>query len=224
MRLRHFEILRPVCPACRAQNEAGSPLRITHVAREEEGHIIEGVLLCGNSNCLREFPIIDSIPLIVANIRQYIADNILGIYGRRDLGEVIESMLGDCCGPASAFDIARQHLSSYAWDQYADLDPAEPAGEPRQGSMLRTMKIGLELAGPLPPGPIIDIGCSVGCGSFALAERGVESVLGVDLNFPMLRTASEILRHGTARYPRRRVGLVYDRREFSARFARLARR
>ena len=135
------------------------------------------MILCGNPNCLREFPIIDGIPLILANIRQYISDNILGIYGRRDLGEVIESMLGDCCGPASAFDIARQHLSSYAWDHYADLDPLEPAAEPPPGSMLRTMRIGLELAEPMPAGPAIDVGCSVGRASFALAERGAELVL-----------------------------------------------
>ena len=85
--------------------------------------------------------------------------------------------------------------------------------------MLRTLNRGLELANPVPAGPVIDVGCSVGRASFALAERGAELVLGVDLNFPMLRLASEILRHGTVRYPRRRVGLVYDRREFSAPFA-----
>lgn len=219
MKVHHFEAIRPVCPACRAQNDEGSPLRIASIAREEFGHVIEGVLHCTNPNCLREFPIVDGIPLLVANIRQYIADNILSICTRRDLNETLESMLGDCTGPGSVFDVTRQHLSSYAWDHYADLDPQEPAGEPRPGSMLRTMKLGLELAGAIPAGPIIDVGCSVGRGTFALAEHSDALVLGVDLNFPMLRVASEILRHGTARYPRRRVGLVYDRREFPAQFA-----
>ncbi len=187
--------------------------------REEGGHVIEGVLHCQNTHCLREFPIIDGIPILVANIRQYIADNILSIYGRRDLGETIESILGDCSGPGSVFDYSRHLLSSYAWDHYAEFDPQEPISAPRPGSMLRTMKIGLEMAEPVTAGPIIDVGCAVGRASFALAERGAEMILGVDLNFPMLRMASEILRHGTARYPRRRVGLVYDRREFPVRFA-----
>ena len=71
----------------------------------------------------------------------------------------------------------------------------------------------------MPPGPIIDVGCAVGRGSFALAERTQELVLGMDLNFAMLRFASEVLRHGKVSYARRRVGLVYDRREFPARFA-----
>src|SRR5690606_26253462 len=72
---------------------------------------------------------------------------------------------------------------------------------------------GLELAGPLPEGSTLDVGCSMGRPAFELAERRAGLVLGVDLNFAMLRVASRALREGVARYPRRRVGLVYDRRE-----------
>jgi len=194
-------------------------LRIADVACEKDGHVIEGVLHCSNESCQREFPIVDGVPLIVADIRQYVGDNLLAIYGRRDCGELIESVLGDCCGPGSMFDQTRQQLSSYAWDHYGDLDPDEPAGEPQPGAMRRGLDVGWELASPLPPGPIIDVGCAVGRGSFALAQRSDDLVLGVDLNFAMLRLASEVLRHGTVRYSRRRVGLVYDRREFFAQFS-----
>src|SRR5205823_5523693 len=117
-----------------------------------DGHILEGALHCTNENCLREYPIVDGIPLIVTNIRQYVADHILAIYGRRDLSDFLESMLGDCCGPGSVFDQTRQQLSSYAWDHYADLDPNEPEGEPRPGSMLRTLQVGRPLANAVPPG------------------------------------------------------------------------
>ncbi|MBI5384822.1 MAG: methyltransferase domain-containing protein [Verrucomicrobia bacterium] len=220
MRRRHFETLRPVCPVCRAAGADGFPLRIATVAREADGHLVEGVLHCTNANCQREFPVIDGVPLLVANIRQYVADNALAICGRRDLSELIETVIGDCCGPGSAFDTTRQHLSSYAWDHYADLDPAEPVAEPRPGSMLRSLETGKQLAGPLAPGPVLDAGCSVGRGTFALAEQGDELVLGVDMNFAMLRLAGEVLRGGRVRYPRRRVGLVYETREFPAEFAR----
>ena len=220
MRRQHFETLRPVCPVCRAPGAEGFLLRIAAVAREAEGHILEGVLHCTNPLCLREFPVIDGIPLLVANIRSYVADNILAIHGRQDLGDLIESMLGDCCGPGSAFDQTRQHLSSYAWDHYADLDPAETTTEPKPGSMLRTLEMGRQLAGTLPPGPVVEVGCSVGRGSFALAAQTDGLVLGVDLHFPMLRLASKILRQGQVLYPRRRVGLVYDTREFPAAFPR----
>jgi SAM-dependent methyltransferase len=108
----------------------------------------------------------------------------------------------------------------YAWDHYGDLDPKEAAGEARPGTMLASLETGLELAGALPSGPVLDAGCSVGRSAFALAEHGAPLVLGVDLNFAMLRLASEALRHGVVRYPRRRAGLVYERREFPARFAK----
>jgi len=58
----------------------------------------------------------------------------------------------------------------------------------------------------------------VGRGTCALAEHCAGLVLGVDLNFPMLRLASEVLRQGKVRYSRRRTGLVYERREFSVSF------
>lgn len=204
------------------------------MAAEADGHILEGALHCTNPDCQREFPILDGIPLIIGNIRQYVSDHLLAIHSRRDLGEFAESLVGDCCGPTSAFDQQRQHLSSYAWDHYADLDPQEGAGEPRPGSMLATLEAGLALAGVEPgqsgtagktggwsPGPILDTGCSVGRGTFALAERTDGLVLGIDLHYAMLRLAAEALRSGRVRYPRRRAGLVYERREFPVHFRNL---
>jgi len=189
-------------------------LRLARVEREERGHIIEGVIHCSNPACLREYPIIDGIPVIVAGIRDYVYGNFAAITARRDLGDVVESMIGDCCGPDAAFNQTRHYLSSYTWDHFGDLDPAEPAGEPRPGSMLRHLQTGLALAGARPSGPVIDVGCSVGRGAFALAAGSGGLVLGVDLNFAMLRVAARVLREGIVGYPRRRLGLVYDRREF----------
>ncbi len=195
-----------------------SKLRLGQVVREDGEHIVEGVLNCAAGNCQREFPIVDGIPLIVADLRRYITDNILAITARRDLSELMESILGDCCGPDAASEVVRQQVGSYAWDHYADLDTAEVRSEVRPGSMLRVLAVGLERMGQLPPGPILDAGCSVGRGTFALASRTDDLVLGIDLNFPMLRLAAEVLRTGTVRYSRRRVGVVYDRREFPVNF------
>lgn len=221
VRIRHFEQLRPLCPVCRGADGAGFPLKLAHVERETPGDVLEGALHCTNPDCLREYPVLDGIPVLVRNIRQYVADNLLAIYGRGDLSAFAESMLGDCSGPGSAFDSARQHLSSYAWDHYGDLAPANIQADSPPGSMLRTLRAGLDLAGldkGTLEGPILEAGCSVGRGTFALAERAGGIVLGVDLHFPMLRVASEVLRRGVARFPFRRVGLVYDRLELPARF------
>ena len=233
MRKQHFEALRPVCPVCRQSAERsggqGWSLGICTIDREEGEHIVEGVLRCSNGACQREYPIIDGIPFLIANLRQYISDNILALYARGDLSELTESIVGDCCGVGSAFETMRQYLSSYAWDHYGDLDPEEPGngldgdpdgglenGGPRPGACVRMLKAGLELAGELPEHPIIDIGCAAGRTALELAHATGQLVVGVDLHLPTLRLASGVIRHGLLSYPRRRVGLVYDRRDIAA--------
>jgi SAM-dependent methyltransferase len=63
-------------------------------------------------------------------------------------------------------------------------------------------------------GPVIDMGCAVGRTTFDLAHACDELVLGIDMNFGMLNTATAILREGYVSYPRRRGGIAYERRSF----------
>ncbi|MFI5379085.1 MAG: methyltransferase domain-containing protein, partial [Tepidisphaerales bacterium] len=107
----------------------------------------------------------------------------------------------------------RQHLSSYAWDHYGEFDPRE-TGTPRPGLVARLAARAVELAGGNFDGPALDAGCSVGRSTFELAARGRGPVLGVDLSIAMLRLARRVMREGTVRYDRRRLGLLYERREF----------
>lgn len=218
MRRGHFDALRPLCPRCLVERQVESPLDLAVVVSEDEGDVREGVLHCSDRSCYLEYPILDGIPLLVPGIRAYVSDHFLHLTARDDLSELVESLLGDGAGPGSAFDTTRQHLSSYGWGAYADLDPEEPASQPAPGASVRCLERGLGLLGPPLEGPAIDIGCSVGRTSFALAERTDGLVLGVDLNFSMLRLARRVLTSGTVSYPRRRLGIVYDRREFPARF------
>jgi SAM-dependent methyltransferase len=168
---------------------------------------------------MAEYPIIDGIPIIVADVRGFVSRSASALLARTDLSDTLESLVGDCCGPQSDFDVSRQHVGSYAYDHYGDLDPEEKRDGPAPpGSILRLLKEGLDLAGNLPAGPALDLGCAVGRTSFALAESTDDLVLGVDLNLDMLRTASRALHDGIVRYPRRRIGMVYDRREFPVSF------
>jgi SAM-dependent methyltransferase len=144
---------------------------------------------------------------------------LLALGGRSDLGEELESLLGDCCGPGSAYDTQRQHLSTYAHAHYADLDPAE--APPRlASSAVELLRRGLTAAGPVASGPVIDLGCAVGRTSLELAQALAVPVLGVDLSFAMLRVGAALLAGRGVRYPRRRGGLVYERRCFAADFSR----
>lgn len=217
MKRRHFEAIRPICSVCRQASGEENALVVGRVLREAEGDILEGVLLCSSPACQREYPILDGIPLLVPALRAYVAQNVFHLLRRDDLSGTVESILGDCCGPGSAFDQTRQHLSSYAHGHYADLDPGE-AQPGARSTLLGILDQGLALAGPAGEGPILDAGCSTGRTSFELAARTGKMVLGVDLNFSMLQLASRALRQGELRYARRKVGLVYEERAFPVRF------
>jgi SAM-dependent methyltransferase/uncharacterized protein YbaR (Trm112 family) len=216
LRRGHFEAQAPVCPVCSAGG-LESVLELATVGTEESDHVVEGILRCSEPSCLSEYPILDGIPYIVPRLRELVARDIAQLSARDDLSGEMESLLGDCCGPGSTFDTTRQQLSSYGWDHWADLDPEEPESDPgwAPGSLVRLLEAALLGAGDLPPGPILDLGCSVGRSTFELAGEASDPVVGVDLNVAMLRLAARALRNGRVRYPRRRAGLVYDLREFA---------
>ena len=196
MRRQHFAALRPVCPVCRAAS-----LAISSVIRENGDTILEGILGCENRECSREYPVIDGIPVIVGAIRAWLAANPLQVLLRDDLSSEIESVIGDMLGPGSTFDTLRQHVGIYAAAHY-ETDGA-----------VRVLEHALSFVGEVADGPAIDIGCAVGATTFALAQRHRRLAVGIDLNFAMLRAASQVLREGRLRWAQRRVGLVYDRRE-----------
>ena len=221
MRRRHFEALKPVCPRCRLQRQQEVPLILQTVLREEGDTVYEGVIHCPDPVCLLEYPIIDGIPLLLPNVRSYVADNLNHLAARDDLSATIETMLGDGAGPGTLFDASRQHLSTYGWDGYADLDPDEDVGagvsEP-PGAIVRCLDAGLELLSESVAPPMIDIGCAVGRTTFELASKTDGLVLGVDVNFSMLKLAARVLGKSQVSYPRRRIGVVYDRRDFAVSF------
>ncbi len=199
------------------ERQVESPLALATVIKGDAQIVDEGVLHCRDSSCRLEYPIVDGIPIIVPDARAYISQNIQQITARDDLSETTEGIVGDAAGPGSQFDTTRQHLSTYAWDSYGDLDPAE-SGDRDPGAIVRCLNRGLEMVGADVGGPVLDLGCGVGRTAFELADSCDTLVLGIDLNFAMLRLAQRVLRLGTVRYPRRRVGVVYDRREFDVAF------
>jgi SAM-dependent methyltransferase len=186
------------------------------VEREEDGAVVEGRLACPAAACRAEYPILDGVPVLVPRVREYVVREMTALLARGDLSADTESLLGDCAGPGSAFDAARQALSSYGFDHYGDLDPAaatEPSGA-RPGTARACLAQGLGLLPAAPSGPALDLGCGPGRAAFELAARTAGLVLGIDLSFGFLRLAQAVLREGRARYPLRRVGVVYDRRDF----------
>lgn len=221
----HFELLQPLCPVCRIAGREPEPLRLERVVQQQDEDILEGLLRCPSPLCRHEYPILDGVPVIVPQLREYVRGWIERIRGREPFSEAVESLLGDCCGTGTSFEDERQRLSSYAWDHWGEFDPLEEQAEPSSpsspasaGSVVRVLHQGLQAVAakgePLPEGPVLDLGCAVGRTSVELAQRFDRPVLGVDLDLTMLRMARSVRDAGKVSYPRRRVGLAYDRRTF----------
>ncbi len=215
MQRAHLERLQPRCPACRSAGRAPARLLLGEVAREEGGDIREGVLVCSEPMCRCEHPVIDGIPVVVSDIGSWAAHQLAGALRRDDLSAFTEGLLGDAAGPGSAFDRERTHLGIYGWSHWGDLAGADARAE-AGGAYAELLGHALPLAGPRLGGCWIDLGCSVGRGSFEAARRGADLVIGVDLDFSMLRVAERLRRSGRATFPLRRVGIVHDRLELAA--------
>ncbi|ACY18716.1 Methyltransferase type 11 [Haliangium ochraceum DSM 14365] len=184
---------------------------------ERAGEVVEGILLCSEPACQCEYPIIDGIPLITADIRTHVSNQLGAMQARSDISPVLASLLGDCAGPDSEFVRTRYQLSSYARSHYGDLDPDEPGDA--EGGLGAVVTAALELLEQPPTGAWLDTGCSVGRASFELAARTGELVLGVDLNLAMLRIARHLAHTGEVVHPLRRQGIVYEQRRFAVDFA-----
>jgi uncharacterized protein YbaR (Trm112 family)/SAM-dependent methyltransferase len=194
VRHEHLERLRPVCPACR-----DNPLTLGPVAREAGDEVLEGVLQC--PDCGREHPIVDGIPVVVADLVGWASHQLPSVLRRDDLSPLMESLLGDAAQPGSDLDRERTNLSGYGQTHW---------GEESFAGLVETA-LGL-LEAP-PAGVWIDHGCAVGRGTLELARRTGDLAVGIDLSFAMLRVAERVRRTGRAVFPRKRIGLAFDRME-----------
>ncbi|MDB5381367.1 MAG: Methyltransferase protein [Rhodospirillales bacterium] len=211
MRLAHFEALAPVCPRCRLEARPDRVLVLGTVGRRDGDLIEAGTLLCPAPECQHEFPIIDGIPILVPDPARFLADSQAQILARDDLLPDTLSAIGDAVGPGTPFEASRHHLGAYAHDHWAEFDPEIGTQHFPPGSVARALHAGLAMLGEgLPSGPALEIGCSVGRAAAELAACGGGLVLGIDLNFSMLRLAAQAQQTGRVAFARRRIGLVYD--------------
>ena len=190
---------------------------VAHAAARTGEAILAGTLHC--PGCQHEYPVIDGIPVIVPELRALLGERALELLLREDLDPSLEGLIGDAIGPDSWFDVIRHVQSTYAWDAYADLDPAETAEPdgPAPGAARRCVARLLALAdAPIhAPSRVLDLGCAAGRTSFDLAAVHPGAlVLGLDMHLGLLRIAQRA-GSGHVSYPRRRIGLVYDRRRFA---------
>ncbi len=212
MRLLHFGALKPICPACRL-NGRESRLALDAGARAINGDVWSGILRCTAVECARTYPIIDGAPILVPDVASWLSANLhLVLQGELDTPE-LEGLVGAAVGPDAAFNVVRQQQASYAHDHYRDVfdEPNARADGEGAGSIRRCLAV---VQDHLPPacGPVLDIGCATGRTTLDLASSNTCTVLGIDLNWPLLKIARGVIDRGVASYPHRRAGMRYERR------------
>lgn len=200
----------PVCPRC--LHDHGQSVALTATAGGEAGDGgLRGSLVCPAPWCRQEYPVIDGVPVLVPGVRDWVRTHQADILARRDLPPDLSSLLGDCLDPGAAWNNARLQLSIYAADHYGCGDEAGTGSAGQGGSSVHDLlAAGLQGLGDLPDGVVVDLGCAVGGTSFTLAERFADRhVLGLDLNWTLLRAAQEMWKTGALSYPLRETGLVH---------------
>jgi SAM-dependent methyltransferase len=180
---------------------------------EGADEVREGFLQCPASDCLAEYPILDGIPVILAEAREFIQRHHASFARREDLSPALDTMLLECAGPGSLDASNWQHLSGAMWDHYGDLDDELAAADFRPGAIVGLVEAAQERDG-IGSGLAIDVGAGVGRSTFEIAARTGELVLGLDLHVASLRAAQRVMRTSRVSYDLRRAGVLYERRGF----------
>jgi len=180
-----------VCPSCRTVDgcEASGARRLDVKTLERSGD----VLACA---CGRRFPIIDGVPIVMAD-RAYLRDSALSLV-ERDLPLAVASLLVDAGPDDAPYPHLVEHLSVYLDAHWGDR--ALPREEPGLAPFIA------KLAALPRVGAAVELGCNVGR---ILAELQADYVVGVDIMFPALRRARHLLAGEPVEYLRRGIGRHY---------------
>lgn len=204
MRPEIFHELKPLCLVC-SSVEQPHYLELGEVSETYQGHWLQGLINCSNVHCRREFLVLDGLPLLIPKFPEWLQNQSLAVLGRDDLQPSSESVIGDALGPNHGFHSLRLMLNSYGCAHYGDQLALE------RPEFLTLIEKSLVSFKDLPQGPLLDLGCNVGRAAFEMAARFDRLCLGVDLNVSFLRMASRVLIKNRLSFPKRSVGMVFER-------------
>jgi len=120
----------------------------------------QGVLACTAEGCGKQFPVIDGVPVLVADLPRFLNEAGVYLLARDDLWAPVADLLGSVLPPGSWFDATRQHLSGYARDHWGAFDAAD-RDTPAPGQAWGLAEAGLALAGAVC-GPVVELGAAAG--------------------------------------------------------------
>jgi SAM-dependent methyltransferase/uncharacterized protein YbaR (Trm112 family) len=184
-----------VCPGCRTRTAD----RIDVCTLEPQG----GLLVCA---CGRRYPVIDGVPLVLADPAAYLHAEPATIVERDLPADVVALLVAG--GPDEApYPRLVEHLSIYLDAHWGDRADPPPDG-PGAGFGMRAIVDKIAERAAHPVDLAVELGCSTGRIVAELAA-GAGQVAGVDLSFGAVRRARRLLDGERVEYPRRVIGRHY---------------
>jgi SAM-dependent methyltransferase/uncharacterized protein YbaR (Trm112 family) len=184
-----------VCPGCRTRTAE----RIDVRTLEPRGD----VLICA---CGRRYPVIDGVPIVLADPAAYLRAEPATVVERDLPAEVVALLVAD--GPDDApYPRLVEHLSIYLDAHWGDRAEPPPDG-PGAGFGLHAIAGKIAERATHRVGLAVELGCSTGRIVAELAA-GADQVAGIDLSFGAVRRARRLLDGERVEYPRRMIGRRY---------------
>jgi SAM-dependent methyltransferase/uncharacterized protein YbaR (Trm112 family) len=185
-----------ICPGCRAQRGDRLDLQTLAPAGPD-------VLACA---CGRRYPVIDGVPLVMADPSGYLRAEIASVVERDLAPEVVALLVAG--GPDDApYPRLVEHLSIYLDAHWGDR-ASPPLDGPGAGLAVQPVLDKLAERAAHPVAAAVELGCSTGRVVAALA-RGASRVVGLDLQLAAVRRARRLLDGERVAYPRRAIGRRY---------------
>ena len=187
-----------MCPGCRTRTAERLDLRTL----EPRG----AVLIC---ECGRRYPVIDGVPIVMADPSGYLRAEAATVVERDLPAEVIELLVAG--GPDDApYPRLVEHLSIYMDAHWGDRAEPPPGGPGSGGGGLGVRAVADKIAAQAGDRVerAVELGCSTGRIVAELA-RGADRVCGLDLSFGAVRRARRMLDGERVEYPRRMIGRSY---------------
>lgn len=185
-----------VCPGCRTY----SAERIDVTTLEERGDLM--VCACG-----RRYPVVDGVPIVLADPAGYLRNEIAAVV-ERELSPEVAALLVEHVPDDAPYPRLLEHLSIYLDAHWGDR--AAPPPDAVTGAAFGASELVLRIASrrthrvPLA----VELGASVGRVVAELAA-GADHVVGVDLQFGAVRRARRLLDGEPVAYARRVAGRSY---------------
>lgn len=185
----------PICPGCRTLT--GERLDLRTVER------VGDLLVC---ECGRRYPVIDGVPIVLADPAGFLQHQLAAVV-ERELAPEVAALLAEPGPDDAPYPRLLEHLSHYLdahWGDRAEPAPDGPGAE--VGARALIERLAARRAAPVAAA--VELGCSVGRMVAELAA-GATHVVGVDLHIGALRRARRLLAGERLAYNRRLVGRRY---------------